>query len=350
MTREENMTLHYQEGASDKIYQAELIEFNGGWVVNFAYGRRGSSLAHGTKTKQPVKYEAAKKAYDKLVKSKVAKGYASKNGTAASIATIANDKEDSGIRPQLLNEMSENEAQFFINDDRYCMQEKFDGRRRMIIKDLKDKVMGVNKKGLITPLTSEIAMACDSIGGPYIIDGEDMGDKIMLFDDITESTLSYLERYDILRQLAYNAPNELEVVKTAWDTTSKKVMFQRLKNERAEGAVFKLIEAPYYAGRPASGGTQLKCKFYDTASCIVTSISAVKSSIGVHVFGSDNLPVAVGNVTLYPNSPSLKVGDVVEVKYLYYNEGGSLYQPVLKEVRDDVDPDECTLIKLKRKK
>tara|TARA_R110001592_G_scaffold148167_3_gene372886 strand:- start:10389 stop:11471 length:1083 start_codon:yes stop_codon:yes gene_type:complete len=354
ITQEENITLHYQEGASDKIYQAELIKLNEGWVVYFAYGRRGSSLTQGTKTKQPVKYEAAKKVYNKLVLSKVAKGYASKNSTTTSITTITNDKEDSGIRPQLLNEISKNKAQFFINDDQYCMQEKFDGRRRMIIKNLNDDVTGVNKKGLITPLTSEIAMACDSIEGPYIIDGEDMGDKIMLFDDITESTLSYLERYDILEQLAYNAPNELEVVKTAWETNTKQIMFDRLKRERAEGVVFKLIDAPYYAGRPASGGDQLKCKFYDTASCIVESVSSVKSSIGLKVYDDSHpvslVGVSVGNATLYPNSPKIEVGDIVEVKYLYYNEGGSLYQPVLLEKRDDVNPNECTLVKLKRKK
>jgi bifunctional non-homologous end joining protein LigD len=127
-----------------------------------------------------------------------------------------------------------------------------------------------------------------------------------------------------------------------------------IKEARAEGVVFKLIDAPYTAGRPASGGDQLKCKFYDTASCIVDSISSVKSSIGLKVYDDSHpvslVGVSVGNATLYPNSPKVKVGDIVEIKYLYYNEGGSLYQPVLKEVRDDVDASECTLIKLKRKK
>ena len=44
------ITLYYREGSSDKIYQVAIEEQNGGWVVHFAYGRRGSALTTGTKT------------------------------------------------------------------------------------------------------------------------------------------------------------------------------------------------------------------------------------------------------------------------------------------------------------
>ena len=351
----ESVALSFQEGSSDKVYNAELVEQSTGFVVNFAYGRRGNSLVTGTKTNWAVTYEVAKKSYDSLVKSKMAKGY-KPNGVSGTINTVSDDKEDSGIRPQLLNELTEEDAQKYINDDNYCMQEKFDGRRRMIMKKHSKNVHpaeGVNKKGIIVPLTSEIQEDCDSIRAPYILDGEDMGDHIMLFDDLTESYLSYKERYEELNNLVEETIG-LRIVKTAWDTNTKQIMFNRLIAERAEGVVFKNVHAPYSAGRPASGGNQFKCKFYETASCIVDSISSVKSSIGLKVY-DDSHPVSlvgvpVGNATLYPNSPTVKVGDIVEIKYLYYNEGGSLYQPVLKEVRDDVDASECTLVKLKRKK
>jgi len=354
----ESIELFFQEGSSDKVYQAELKQEGDGWIVNFAYGRRGNTLTTGCKTCDPIPYEKAKKSYDSLVKSKTSKGY-KPNGESATINTVADDKEDSGIRPQLLNELTEEDAQKYINDNDYCMQEKFDGRRKMIVRNEDGSVQGINKKGVVVALTNEVSDAVKSIKAPCILDGEDMGDKIMLFDDITEPFLPYKERYQILTLEAYYTMKELEVVKTAWDTNTKQIMFNRLIAERAEGVVFKNVHAPYSAGRPASGGNQFKCKFYETASCVVSSVSDVKSSIAVHVIAPNNLGhpmrVEVGNVTVYPNQKTPYVGAVVEVKYLYYNEGGSLYQPVLLDhngetVRLDCHPLECTLAKLKRKK
>lgn len=43
-------TLYFQEGGSDKVYQASVEPSQGGWVVNFAFGRRGSTFSTGTKT------------------------------------------------------------------------------------------------------------------------------------------------------------------------------------------------------------------------------------------------------------------------------------------------------------
>jgi len=352
---QESITLSYQQGTSDKVYNAELTKQPEGWVVNFAYGRRGNSLNTGTKTKEPVTYEVAKKTYDKLVKSKTAKGYKTNGANGSSISVIT-DKEDSGIYPQLLNEITEEQAMLFINDPNYCMQEKFDGKRRLIIKNKDNSIQGINKKGIVIALTKEIEDISKGVNGPYIIDGEDMGDVIMLFDNITNPDEAYMHRYHKLSKLIGSPTNNipLKVVTTAWDKNAKLNTFCRLKQERAEGVVFKHISAFYSAGRPASGGSQYKCKFYETASCIVESISSVKNSIGLKVY-DDSHPVSlvgvpVGNATLYPNSPKVKIGDIVEIKYLYYNEGGSLYQPVLLAVRDDVDTDECLLSKLKRKK
>ena len=45
------------------------------FVVNFAFGRRDSTLQTGTKTSEPVDYDSAKKIYDRLVREKKAKGY-----------------------------------------------------------------------------------------------------------------------------------------------------------------------------------------------------------------------------------------------------------------------------------
>ena len=165
----ESIALSYQEGASDKVYNAEIIENQDGFLVNFAYGRRGNTLVTGTKTKESVTYDLAKKTYDKLVKSKTSKGYKEKGENGQVINTVT-DKQDTGIRPQLLNELTEEEAMSYIRDPAYCMQEKFDGRRRMLMRKEDDSVQGINKKGLVVAIPKDVSDACESIEGPYILD------------------------------------------------------------------------------------------------------------------------------------------------------------------------------------
>jgi len=64
---QEKISLYYRAGSSDKEYHVTIEEQNGGHSVNFAYGRRGSTLLTGAKTAYPVDYETAKRIFDKLV-------------------------------------------------------------------------------------------------------------------------------------------------------------------------------------------------------------------------------------------------------------------------------------------
>ncbi|MEM7245335.1 MAG: WGR domain-containing protein [Acidobacteriota bacterium] len=70
------VSLQLQQGRSDKVYEVDLVETGDGqFVVNFRYGRRGTTLRDGTKTKLPVARAKADKVFDDLVSSKKAKGY-----------------------------------------------------------------------------------------------------------------------------------------------------------------------------------------------------------------------------------------------------------------------------------
>ena len=81
------------------------------FVVNFAYGRRGSTLTTGTKTSSPVDYDTAQKIYTKLVNEKKAKGYTEgEDGTPYQHT----DKQPSGILPQLLNAVEETEVEHSV--------------------------------------------------------------------------------------------------------------------------------------------------------------------------------------------------------------------------------------------
>lgn len=71
----ERITLYCREGSSDKVYQASIEPKQRLFVVNFAFGRRGSALRIGTKTESPVDYATAKEIYHRLITEKMAKGY-----------------------------------------------------------------------------------------------------------------------------------------------------------------------------------------------------------------------------------------------------------------------------------
>ncbi len=68
--------LHFREGNSDKVYEADICEVGANqYIVNFRYGKRGANLTEGTKTVAPVDLTKAQELFDKLIKEKTAKGY-----------------------------------------------------------------------------------------------------------------------------------------------------------------------------------------------------------------------------------------------------------------------------------
>ena len=340
-------TLYYREGSSDKVYQAAIEEANGGFVVNFAFGRRGTTLQTGTKTQSPVPYEKAKAILEKLVASKMAKGYTP--GTEGTPYTHT-DKEarDTGLRPQLLNPITEEQVAEILADKDYWLQEKFDGKRILLRKEA-DVIVGINRKGLTVGLPEPILKSGKAYEESFVLDGECVGDMLHVFDLIALNGDSlaarpYSERLRLLQEHLWSTNSNLVIVETATTTAEKTGKFAELKNSRKEGVVFKRHDAPSTAGRPASGGSWLKHKFTATGSFIVSRINAVRS-IGLEVYDGKNR-VAVGNVTVPINRSVPSVGAVIEVCYLYAYEGGSLFQPVFIDVRDDVTAGECTVKQL----
>src|SRR5713101_3734240 len=96
----ESISLYYRDGRSDKVYQVQLDRVDGGYVVNFQFGRRGSTLQSGTKTPEPVSYEKASKIYERLVAEKKGKGYSKADGNTP-YETSGPAGRESGLLPQL---------------------------------------------------------------------------------------------------------------------------------------------------------------------------------------------------------------------------------------------------------
>jgi hypothetical protein len=87
----QRQTLLYQEGRSDKIYEVDLCQISEGrYVVNFRYGKRGSTLREGVETVASVPLAEGQKIFERAVNAKLRKGYRDVTGLAASeIAPVA---------------------------------------------------------------------------------------------------------------------------------------------------------------------------------------------------------------------------------------------------------------------
>jgi bifunctional non-homologous end joining protein LigD len=259
-----------------------------------------------------------------------------------------------GELPQLLTEIGEADAGRFVEDPYWCAQEKLDGKRVMIRK-CSDActIVAYNRIGRVIRLPEHIAaQACDIRATQCLIDGELVGDQFHAFDLLelegeNARTWPMTVRHDTLHAKA--GGTLLNVARTFYTRDGKLELLTRLRNEGAEGIVFKRQEAPYIAGRTRD---QFKLKFWKTCSAIVAGRNGDKSSIGLRLLGSSGLhaiPVDIGNVTIHCNHAIPEVDKIVEVRYLYATHDKKLFQPIYLGVRDDLRTADCMITQLKYK-
>jgi bifunctional non-homologous end joining protein LigD len=344
----EKTSLYYKDSRSDKEYHVSLSE----GTVTVQYGRRGNALTSLVKCENCTP-DKALKVYNQLINEKKAKGY--NEGSEGVAYSTPTDSNYVGYKPQLLNEIDEDIANQLILNDDWLMQEKEDGRNiGVIFKD--GKAIASNKKGLQISIPEKIIHDIEiNIADDVTFCGELVGEVFKCWDAIDFSIKSgkspYIDRYLILQVLMgrMNSDN-IKITKTATTQREKIALFKEMKEKNAEGVVFKRKDSLYKAGRPNSGGDHLKFKFRATCSVIAgEQRKEGKRSVEMWLYDGP-VRVNVGSVTVYPNQEMPKIGQVLEIKYLYAYKGGSLFQPVLKEFRDDVEPDECTISQLKYKR
>lgn len=342
-------SLYFREGSSDKVYFATVEEKDGGHVVNFQYGRRGGHMTTGSKTSSPVSAEEAVKVWKKLVDSKLAKGYRHMTDEIQGAIPQAEVPETpTEIQCCLLNPVDEAECERLLDDPNWVAQPKFDGVRFMLGRR-NGKVYALNRKGKTVSVPNQIAKEAEYLGDNYLLDGELVGENLYVFDilereekchrnlTIQERSVALGEFLDELDELSPLCGIPLT------QGQNKRKLYARLKKENAEGIVFKRLGSKYTVGRPASGGSNLKFKFYASCSCRVSKVNQKRSVSLVMGCGTE-----VGNVTIPANHDVPGKGEVVEVRYLYAYKGGSLYQPTYLGIRDDVDPDHADSLKFKK--
>ena len=259
--------------------------------------------------------------------------------------------------PQLLTEISEDEAEKYITDDAYCAQEKLDGRNKAL-RCVNGEVTSANKKGQPVPTPAAVEVEA-KIKPDFIAFAEHIGDVYHVHnltrykgEDISKEP--YTHRLAKAIMLFPYTETAIRVVETAGTTGEKRKMFNRLKKENREGIVFKLKDAPHEVGYSEA---QRKCKFWASLTAVVFKINQ-QSSIAIVLYDpKKKLWVDASNVTVLKRGllETIKPGDRVEIKYLYaLKSSGVLYQPspcmtgdTFK--RDDVDEMECRTSQLKFK-
>jgi bifunctional non-homologous end joining protein LigD len=369
-------TLYYRSGSSDKFYTISIVENpDGTYSVPFTYGRRSTSGKSGYKCEN-VSISQADNMYDKMVSQKTGKGYTpgpawmtpkgnppsgtvqSAPAAAPKASTVKEPKrQPKTIDCQLLNTIENDEALKVIQDDSFCAQEKHDGKRRLIQYE-DGTITGYNRKGqavgYIQTLDNDLTNIANHSGiHSFLIDGEEVGEHYYVFDILKADGSDlrwkgYVSRLSKLEELLSScSTNYVHVVETAHTFAQKAAMLDLLAKENKEGIVFKRSDAQFTAGKPASGGDQLKYKFYSTASCMVARVNT-KRSVALQVLDGKTW-IDVGNCTIPPNKDVPAVNDVVEIRYLYAYKGGSLYQPTYLGLRDDIDVNDCIESQLKYK-
>jgi predicted DNA-binding WGR domain protein len=350
-TLENQVTLYFRQGPSDKIYQASIEPKGSGFTVNFAFGRRGSTLNTGTKTNAPVDRSTAQQVYNKLVQEKKAKGYV-EGPEGTPFRTSQESDRVSGQLPQLLNPITESELEPLLADPRWCLQEKFDGRR-MLLSKTGYQIRAINRLGLFVGLPEPLALAAQAIEGDFLLDGEAVGDQFHAFDLLSRNgedlrPLPYWKRMEHLL-LTCTQRSAIQPVKSFLSEAEKRDELAALCRSNAEGVVLKDLKAPYTAGRPNSGGPALKYKFYATLTAVVSQLNSSRS-VELRLLTKDGWD-PIGNVTIPANHSIPDVGKCVEVRYLYaFPESNALFQPVFLGVRTDIEHFDCDISQLKFKR
>ncbi|MBK6616365.1 hypothetical protein [Ottowia sp.] len=361
----ERADLFCRAGSKNAVYHIQIVEQGDGTcVVNYQNGRAGGTLQTGSLTPAPVSLEAARKLFEKKVKSKLKDSPPYQLMDVAASVQFAEVSSDvsgraTGLVPQLLNEIGFDqwsEVERYINDPTFVAEHKVDGERRGALHIEGVGPVGSNRKSLQVALPQQIAASLAH--AQCAVDGEILGDVLYVFDlyevgGVCVRGLPLRERKKRLALIAGDFGPNVRVLPSAYTSDEKRALIERTRELGQEGVVFKSLDAPYEEGRPNSGGPQLKFKHWKFAHVVVVRCNEDRRSVVVGVVdGTDSSErvVEVGSVTVPQSKNVPPDGSIIRVKYLYAYEGGSLFEPTLAAVASAEQRCDARLEKLSFKK
>ena len=409
----QSVTLHCQQGSSDKVYILGIMRLepltSTTWSPsqNFAvvahYGRRYGPWTVAHKGHFSTLVEATKK-FNSLVREKSAKGYEHiQHAVIESVTTPEEGAQASAPTPApyvpapfvpsapprprcvLLNAVSPDSVDSLLEAPEWALQPKIDGQRLLVEIAEDGTIRGFNRRGVEVTVPANIVEGLDGFPTGVTYDGEITGGadgQVFHIFDVVDENLTFQQRTEALERVfgrqegrppagrlltpyrqealegivGQNGNGSVRLVRTYIDRWAKRESLKTLADANREGVVFKRLDARYTVGRPNSGGSYLKHKFVQSATCQVLRVNNQRS-VEIGLVGPGALPSrSCGNVTIPANHEIPAVGQLVEVQYLYANPvvsdfsrgSATLYQPVYLGVRDDADgPDSFVGLKMK---
>ncbi len=363
-----SVRLFFQEGSSDKVYNAAIVEDGSGFTVHVEWGRRGSTLNAGNKCVR-VTRAAADKMFERLVREKRNKGYeeiagevkpaavAPPEGKGSASKVSTGKRAKVGHAAQLLTAIDDDdELAKFLADDGMVAQQKLDGIR-VLVQVQDGELIATNRDGKVTQLAGKALGGLEYLPQGTIVDGEVLGDAYWLFDVLQLAGddvrgQGYLDRWQLLdAELEPALTGNARVLPVASGKKAKRALHDKLRGASAEGIVFKQREAPYTSGRVM---TQRKYKFVKTADVMIleNAGNAYRMAVwdGRTLFDVGRVFAGTTNATRKELDARLARGEkpVAEVRYLYATDDHQLFQPVFVGIREDKIAKACVRAQLVR--
>lgn len=256
------------------------------------------------------------------------------------------------MKPVLAESATPERAEKLLRDDEWIAQQKVDGQRVLVV--VKDgNVQFLNRQGAAKQTNITRTMQSEFARfhiGDWCFDGEILDGTFWLFDlpvagthvDPTSPLAWRMSVLDGLVEQGVWADSDCVQILPRAETTEEKVALRdKVREFGGEGLMLKNLNGRYEVGRRSRH--LLKYKFVHTADCVVEETGMDgKENLRLAVY-RDGKKVDVGDCTARAGDGlAIKVGDVVEVKYLYLGANGRLYQPTYPKIRDDKSPEECT--------
>ena len=271
-------------------------------------------------------------------------------------------------QPMKFDSVDPRQADTFIQDDAYSLEQKLDGTRAYIVirangtlsfhghggRPLAHAAAKQHFGRIALALTPMSVWAAEN-GGEIHLDGEIITDDgwFYAFDlpyvadrngaEITPAT-PYAFRRAALETLLYSgviAGHRVASARIATGTEAKAALMAAVMESGAEGVMAKRLDSLYEPGKRVRHS--VKIKLTKTADVVVTQrdVDGTKNAY-LAVTGPDGALVPIGACSMI-GKPDAQVGEVIEVEYLYLQAGGRLYQPRMLRQRPDKIATDCTM-------
>jgi ATP-dependent DNA ligase len=260
------------------------------------------------------------------------------------------DLASGAVRPMLAVTAEPGQLETYLTQDQYVAQLKLDGDR-FVVQVVDGVVQVFNRQGV--PKTSNVAESVlaplrQLSEGRWVFDGEIIGRKLWLFDLLDAgghlgADAEFRDRHTALTAvLSTLKPDETSIGLLGYvsGTAAKRELLATAEADNREGIIFRDAEAAYQPGRRSSGLLRVKFLREVDAHVVEVATSTGKQNAALAVYDDTGTAVAIGRVSTIGKG-TIKVGDVVEVRFLY-TVGDRLFQPRIVRVRSDKIGAECS--------